>query len=106
MLKDRKKDIYEIYGNQALCQNNCELLEYNSITRKVKCNCEIQKKESIINETTFKFERGIIADTFFNTLSNSNFQVLRCYKLALDLKTIFENYGRIIMTIIFFLLLF
>ena len=102
LLKDRKKDIYEIYGNQALCQNNCELLEYNSVTRKVKCNCEVQKKESILNETTFKFERGILADTFFNTLSNSNFQVLRCYKLALDLKTIFENYGRIIMTIIFF----
>ena len=41
-----------------------------------------------------------------NTLKNSNFLVLKCYKLAIDLKTIRINIGRIFMTIILVLSLF
>ena len=34
-----------------------------------------------------------------STLKNSNFLVLKCYKLAIDLKTIWTNIGRILMTV-------
>ena len=37
---------------------------------------------------------------FLKYLNNSNFRVLKCYKIAFDLTTIVENIGRIIMTII------
>ena len=40
------------------------------------------------------------------TITNSNFRVLKCYKLAIDTKNIFENIGRVIMTVIFLFYLF
>jgi len=43
------------------------------------------------------------ADSFLKTLKYSNFLVMKCYKIAIDLKTILSNIGRIFMTIIIFL---
>ena len=105
LLKDRKKDIFKKNGNKELCQDNCKLEYYNEITQKAKCNCAPQ-----INTTNLDLLHAhqqnkitIIEESFFNTLSNSNFQVLKCYKLAIDLEKIYENIGRIIMTCIAFL---
>ena len=45
---------------------------------------------------------------FFKTLNNSNFRVLKCYPVAIDLNTLIENKGRLIMTLILiiFIILF
>ena len=37
-----------------------------------------------------------------STLKNSNFKILKCYKVVIDLKTLWINKGRIFMTIILF----
>ena len=101
LLKDRKKDIYQKNGDKDLCQKNCELEYYNEITQKAKCNCIPQANSTNIDlyheHLNNKHE---LEKSFFNTLSNANFQVLKCFKLAFNLKTIYENIGRIIMTII------
>ena len=105
ILFDRKNIIYENNGNISLCQRGCELDYYNSTNKKAKCDCspQINKTETILSLIYDKFKSINISDIFIDTLKNSNFLVLKCYKLAFDLKTIWTNIGRIIMTIILIL---
>ena len=105
ILKDRQKEIYGKNGNKALCQSGCELEYFNQTISKAKCNCVIQKSNANLDITDLESGKNILKESFLNTLSNSNFQILRCYKLAIDLSTIFENIGRIIMTVLLFLIL-
>ena len=101
-LTDRKQEIYSSFGNKSLCQSGCELEYYNSTNKKAKCDCSPQTNEiePVLSSSNKKFNAKKIADSFFSTLKNSNFFVLKCYKLAIDLKSIFSNIGRIFMTII------
>ena len=106
LLSDRKADIYSKSGNEALCQTGCELLYYDENSKKAKCNCHIKtKEESPKLIDGLKFDKREIEQSFFDTLSNSNFLVLKCYKLAFDLEKLLENKGRIMMTIFFILFL-
>ena len=105
ILKDRKNDIYSKYGNISLCQNDCKFEYYNDTTKKVKCNCNIQNKDMNLDLNLSDFKIVEILDGFYDTLSYSNFQVLKCYKLAFDFKKIIENFGRIIMTFIFLIII-
>ena len=105
-LKDRQKEIYSKFGNKKLCQNDCEFLYFNQTTQKAKCNCGIQMNSTNLDIlSTLELGKTELEKSFLNTLSNANFQVLKCYKLAFDLSTLFENIGRIIMTIILFIIL-
>ena len=101
-LTDRKIEIFSVNGNISLCQNGCELESYNSTTRKAKCECspQIKEVEISLNSSNDKFDVRKIGEGFMNILKNSNFLVLKCYKLSIDLKTIWSNIGRILMTII------
>ena len=107
-LADRKQQIFQKAGNVSLCQKGCDLEYYNSTTKKAKCQCSPQIEETlpVLSTSKEKFSPKNIADSFFSTLKNSNFYVLKCYKLAIDLKTLWINYGRILMTIILILSLF
>ena len=105
ILEDRKNDIYNKYGNISICQNNCIYEYYNETTKKVKCDCTAQIIESNINFSSTEFIKEEILDSFFDSIMNSNFQVLKCYKLLIKFKPFFKNIGRIIMSIIFLFLL-
>ena len=105
LLIDRKIDIYSKNGNMPLCQKDCILEFYNETSKKAKCNCAVPKyKENDNNINKNKeerFDKKDISQNFFKTLSNSNFLVLKCYKLAFDFSNFIENIGRIIMTAFF-----
>ena len=104
LLSDRKKDIYTQSQNQIICQNNCEIKSYNPNTKKAKCDCSINEHtEESLENLLIKdlFSKNIIENKFYKTLKNSNFRVMKCYKLLL--KNIIKNIGEIMMTIIFFL---
>ena len=68
-----------------------------------KWNCPVQNNDINLDISDLETGKTVLEESFLNTLSNSNFRILICYKLAFDFSTIFENIGRIIMT---FLLLF
>ena len=104
-LSDRKNIIYSNNGNRILCQNGCELESYNSTTKKASCKCLPQLKETKVSliSVSNNFIMRNIASNFLETLQNSNFRVMKCYKIAFDVKTILSNIGRIFMTIIIFL---
>ena len=99
LLSDRKKDIYSNTQNTSICQSDCELESYNSTSKKAKCNCEV-KTSSTINSLNIDnlFNKKEIAKSFYDTLANSNFLVLKCYKLVIDSSIVLKNYGEIIMT--------
>ena len=105
ILEDRQKEIYGKNGNKALCQTGCTLDYFNQTTNKVKCDCQVQKSESNLDITDLKNSKVLLEESFLNTLTNSNFQVIRCYKLVIDFSTFFENIGRIIMTIFIFIII-
>ena len=109
LLIDRKTDLYNKYANISVCQENCNLESYNENSNTVSCYCNVQTNDTKIDlNIDNKFNLKTMTDTFYNYLNNSNFRILKCYKVSFDLKSYLENIGRIIMTIIllFFIILF
>ena len=106
LLSDRKSDIYSSTQNQSICQTECELESYNATSKKAKCICDVSATSTIstLNIDNL-FNKKIIAESFYDTLANSNFLVMKCYKLVLDFSSIWENYGQIVMTILAFFFL-
>ena len=102
LLSDRKKDIFSSSQNISLCQAGCRLILYNSETKKAKCNCNIEESSSLtfmnLNIDSF-FEREQIKENFYDTLSNSNFRVLKCYNLIFSSKML-KNIGGLFMTVL------
>ena len=106
ILSDRKKDIYSLSEDVSLCQIGCTLKSYNSETKKAKCNCDIEDTSSSIKDLDIDslFNKDEIKQSFYDTLSNSNFRVLKCYKLVFSYK-ILKNICEIFMSIITILFL-
>ena len=102
-LADRKEIFFNNNGNITLCQTGCELEYYNSKTRKGKCKCILEKNEidDILDPSYIKFNLKMFSENFNKVIKKSNIMVLKCYKAALDLSTIWTNIGRIYMIIIF-----
>ena len=100
-LADRKSEIYSTAENISMCQTGCEFESYNKTTKKAKCNCEAQTNSTETDISKIDFSFSSIASSFLSTLKNSNFLVLKCYKLVLTLTGIIKNKGRIIMTLIY-----
>ena len=105
LLSDRKKDIYSLVQSQYLCQSGCEIQSYNSTSKKATCDCSIKLKSLQNLEINDLFDKKEISQSFYKTLANSNFHVLKCYKLIIDFSKILNNKGQIMMTILFFVYL-
>ena len=102
LLSDRKADIYSEGQNQPICQVGCTLKSYNHNSKKAKCDCSITKYTAELTDLNIEdlFAKKVIEDNFYKTLANSNFKVLKCFKLLFTSK-INKNIGEILMTIIF-----
>ena len=101
ILSDRKKDIYTTGHSLSMCQTGCIIKSYNLTTKKANCDCAINQKEVEDLNAENLFEKNEISETFYKTLANSNFQVLKCYKLIISFDIIKKNLGEIIMTSLF-----
>ena len=103
-LANRKKLIYDNNANISLCQDGCFFQSYNLSTKKVKCDCSIQIEEITTDISKINFYKNELTDSFFSTLKNSNFLVLKCYKLVFSLEGQKKNIGSYLMS--FFTLIF
>ena len=100
-LTDRKNTIYNNNANVSLCQEGCEFDYYNSSDKRINCECQVQTTEIKSNINELEFSSHIFKN-FIITLKNSNFFVLKCYKLAFSLNGQMNNIGSyFIDTIIF-----
>ena len=84
-----------------MCQSACNFILYNTTTKKSISDCDIQTEsiDTLINEEQFSKKK--LANEFLKTITNSNFIVLKCFKLAFGTKNFFKNIGRVIMSVIF-----
>ena len=95
-MADRQNEIYNNIKNNSMCQNDCQFVFYNSTNKKSKCDCEIQTEETITDINNITFNSQIIS-SFYNTLKNSNFLVVKCYNLFLSLNGLNGNIGNYIL---------
>ena len=98
LLSDRKNDFYD---NETTCQANCNYSSYNSESKYLKCESNIDSEDIDTNEPE-KFNIDFLMQNFYNVLKYSNFRVLKCYKLVFNLDNLKKNIGSII-SMLFFL---
>ena len=106
-LLDRKAIIYENNKDVYLCQEGCSFTSYNETTKKSKCNCSVQNTLTItdIKEIKKINKKEFVNNFVMNSLKNSNFRVVKCYKLVLSLEGELNNYGSYILIGILFILI-
>jgi len=91
----------------TLCEENCELIDYNYINEKVKCSCNI--KTNISPNYDFKFNKKEFFKSFTDVTSISNINIIKCYKIVLNIKNLINNYGFYILAsimLLYFITLF
>ena len=103
-LNDRKNFIYGQAANLSFCQTGCQFRSYNATTNRVKCHCNTDVENIKTMLTNFTFAKNQIISNFYSTIKNSNFKVVKCYKLLYNIEDLVNNIGCIIMTIIYLLL--
>ena len=101
LISDRRMDIYQSTINISLCQEGCEFQSYDKESKKAKCDCPMQKEKiNNIDLSSLKFDKNEMVKEFYEILENSNFRVLKCYKLLLKPKLFIKNIGGMTMTIL------
>ena len=98
-LKDRRNEFTE--NNMTLREENCDLIDYNYTNEKVKCSCDI--KTNINPNYDFKFNVKEFYKNFIDINNIANINIIKCYKIVLNIKNLLYNYGFYIMAFIMFL---
>ena len=98
-LSDRKKEFIE--ENKTLCEEDCNLVDYNYTIEKAKCSCKIKYNfpSSIDN---IKFDKDKFLQSFIDISNIINIKIVKCYRYVFIGKSLLKNYGFFIFTIILF----
>ena len=75
----------------SLCEENCDLIKYDTEKEKAKCSCGVKVSISPNYET--KFNKNDFFKSFIDVKNIFNFNILKCYKTVLKLKKLRKNYG-------------
>ena len=102
LLSDRIDFIY--YNNDAQCQSNCQFIGYILNNAYINCSCNVNNIEEN-NIKTEKFSIKKLYESYFDVLKYSNYKILKCYELILDIDIITKNKGGIIIIIYFIIYL-
>ena len=102
IISDRKK-ILDKYNKVPLCQVNCTFVSYNSTTNMTTCICPVKTTNITLEIMDILFGKRDLFKDFYMTLSNSNFGVMRCYKLLFSKDGLIKNIGSYIL--LFFILI-
>ena len=96
-LKDRQNEFVE--QNKTICQDDCDLINYNYTTKKVNCSCEI--KESSISFSDMHINKTKLYKNFIEIKNIANINILVCYKNLFRKEGLINNIGSYIIIIIF-----
>ena len=97
-LNDRKNEFID--DNMTLCEENCELINYNSALEKVKCSCDMKINIPLISD--IKFNKDKLYKSFTDIKSIINIKILKCFKKVFN-DSLKHNYGFIIILLIILL---
>ena len=98
-LKDRRKEFVD--NNMYLCEENCDLIDYNYEKERSKCSCDI--KLYISSNFDSKFNEKEFLKNFINIKNIMNLNIMKCYKIVFQLQYLMKNYGFFIIISIIFL---
>ena len=104
-LIDRKKLFIE--NNMTLCEEDCNLVDYDQTNEKAKCSCLIKISLPFIDD--IKFDKEKLYNRFKNVVNIANMKLLKCYKNVFNKYSLKRNYGfliHIFIYILFFICLF
>ena len=102
LLKDRRKEFVE--NNMSLCEENCDISQYDFSKEKVKCSCDV--KLSLPSNYENKFDKIDFFKSFTDVKNIFNLNIMKCYKVVLKIKCLKNNYGFIIVSSIIILFFF
>ena len=96
-LNDRKKIF--LNNNMTLCEEDCELTDYNYTTKKAKCSCLIKIKFPLIDN--IKFNKEKLFDKFVNIKNSLNLKLMKCYNNVFNKDELLNNHGFFIFIFIY-----
>ena len=99
LLKDRRNEFVD--NNMSLCEENCDLINYDFNTEKAKCSCDI--KLNIPSNYDIKFNKKEFLKSFIDFKNIFNFNIMKCYKTVFRIKSLLKNYGFFILFLIIIL---
>ena len=89
ILLDRKNDFY--IAINTTCQSNCRYSSLFSKKLLLDCECKVIAEDIDVNNKN-KFNQKILK-YFFEEFENTNFKVMKCYKLVFNWKYLRKNIG-------------
>ena len=98
-LTDRKKQFIE--NNMTLCEESCNLIDYNYTNEKAKCSCLVKLKIPLLEE--IKFDKNKLYKSFIDVKNFANINLMKCYKNVFNLESLKSNYGFFFYAAIFLL---
>ena len=99
ILEDRQNEYAN--NNLTLCQNDCELLEYDKDTKYVSCKCDIKNEINIIGDIII--DKDKLLEYFTDIKSIVNLEVMKCYYTLFTKEGLLYNIGSYILLIIIFI---
>ena len=95
-LKDRKNEF--VNNNKTLCQEDCELIDYNYTTKKAICSCQV--KESSSTFADMNINKTKLLENIKDIKSFLNLNLLLCLDNLFKSESIIYNIGFYIITFI------
>ena len=100
ILSDR---IDYIYNNEdTKCQPNCQYSNYSIESKYLSCSCYIAEEINNKTEKVDKFNAKKIYESFYEVLKYSNYGLVTCYNIILNINALKANLGSIIIIFFFF----
>ena len=95
-IADRKKEYNE--NKMSVCEVNCDFTEYNSITKKAKCECNINDEMPTIQEV-IENKKDLIF-SFLDIKNATNFLIMKCFHKLFTSEGLKKNIGSYIILMI------
>ena len=102
----QRKNLF-VENNMTLCEEDCDLTEYNETTKKVKCSCLVKISFPLIED--IKFDKDKLFKSFTEISNIANVKFMKCFKNVYNPKNLKANLGFyifIILLIMHFISLF
>ena len=85
----------------TLCEESCDLVDYNFETEKAKCSCEVKTSVPLVEE--IKIDGKKLFKKFIDINNIANIKLMKCYKTVFKGKHLKHNIGFFIYVSIFFI---
>ena len=99
ILSDRKKEFNK--NNMSLCESNCIYKSYNSLTKKVTCECQAKSISSFFSEIYNNKDKLI--KKFSNIKDTVNIEIIKCYYSLFTKNGLKSNVGNYVLISIIFI---